>query len=297
MEIRQLKYLLAVADAGSLTQASRRVGLTQQALSRSLAGLEASLGGKLFEREARGVVLTRLGETVARHARDVMAGVGQLRAAAEAELGMEPGRVAVGLGPIASSTWIGHEVVRFAARHPGLGIDIAGGTDRSFTEDLHAGRLDLAVAAQTEHYDDAILVQEIGSEMWGVVGRAGHPLLSGAEGLRDVRGARWLVGRHTDLLYGAIQDDFDAAGLPAPQSDIVTGSVLFALTAVSQSDYLAILPRSICQLIPGLEWRALGGKSWSMPLYLLRHRRGELNARAKELIAELARASEDPAPN
>lgn len=54
MELRQLSHFLAVVDAGSLTLAADRVGVTQQALSKSLARLETELGGKLFERAARG---------------------------------------------------------------------------------------------------------------------------------------------------------------------------------------------------------------------------------------------------
>ena len=91
MELRQLSHFLAVVDAGSLTLAADREGLTQQALSKSLARLELELGGKLFERAARGMVLSRLGDAIAEHARQVLADAGRLRHAASAELGLQRG--------------------------------------------------------------------------------------------------------------------------------------------------------------------------------------------------------------
>jgi LysR family transcriptional regulator of abg operon len=291
MELRQLKHLIAVAEAGSLTVASKRVGLTQQALSKSLARLESSIGGKLFDRETRGMALTRLGETVAKHARDVIASTGRLQTAAAAELGLERGVLVVGLSPISSTTWVGHHVTKFAWRHPGLRVDVEGGIDQHFVEELHLGKIDLAIAAQTERHDDSILVQQIGSEPWGIAGRSGHPFLSVAESLADLHEAQWIIGRNTDLLHDTILESFEEAGLNAPQGRVMTTSVLFALTALSGSDFLAILPRSICVAIPQVQWRELSDHPWKMPLYLLRRRRAHLGFSAKKLVSELTAAN------
>ena len=291
MELRQLQYMLAVADAGSLSQAAQRVGLTQQALSKSLSRLEDSIGGSLFSRETRGMVLTRLGDTVSRHAHDVLASAGRLRTAADAELSLERGALVVGLSPIAATTEVGQHVTDFAFRHGGLRVDVEGGIEQQFVQELLLGKIDLAIAAQTGEHEESILVQQIGSEPWGIAGRKDHEILSSARRLNELHSAQWLVGRNTELLQDAIQDDFERAGVPAPQPGLMTTSVLFALSALSKSDYLSILPKSLCVTMPQLQWRVLGQNDWSMPIYLLRRKRGYLSFSANKLISELVENS------
>lgn len=287
MELRQLEHVLAVVETGSLTSAAARVGLTQQALSKSLSRLEATIGGKLFERETRGMALTRLGETVVEHARDVVASAGRLKTAAAAELGLERGRVVIGLSPIAATTKIGQQIARFAEQHPNLRIDVEAGLDADFVAALHRGQIDFALSTRTAGQEESVLVERFGSEPWGIVGRAEHPRLARACTLADLSGMQWVVGRNTDLLDESIEEAFLACGLSRPQPGIVTTSVLFTLTALMHSDSLAILPRSLCQNIPSLIWRDIAGGAWSSPLFLMRRKRAHVGLAARRMIEAL----------
>lgn len=273
MELRQLHHLLAAADTGSISGAAERVGLTQQALSRSLSRLEESIGGKLLERQARGVVLTRLGQTVAEHAQDVVASTGRLETAAAAELGLEKGKLVIGLSPIAAMTDIGRRMAEFAQAHPGLRIDIESGIDRDFVAALQSGQIDLAVASQMGAFDDSIMVEQITNETWGIAGRVDHPLLTAAGGLKDFDGANWIVGRNTDQLAEAITLSFEAAKASAPRPGVMTTSVLFALRGLSSTDCLAILPQSLCAGQPSILWRDFTEGSWNTPVSLMRRSR------------------------
>lgn len=287
MELRQLEHVLAVVETGSLTGAASRIGLTQQALSKSLSRLEDSIGGKLFDRETRGMALTRLGETVAEHARDVVASAGRLKSAATAELGFERGKMVIGLSPIAATTQIGRRVVRFTKTHPNIRIDVEAGTDRDFVAALHRGQIDLALSTQTVDHQDRVLVQQLDTEPWGIAGRAGHKLLSKAKSLADLKDAQWVLGRNTDHLDEAIADAFAVSGSLRPQPGVMTTSVLFALTALTHSDSLAILPRSLCDNIPTLMWKDLSDGAWSSPIYLMRRKRAHLGLGARKLIEAL----------
>ena len=287
MELRQLEHVLAVVETGSLTSAAARVGLTQQALSKSLSRLEAAIGGKLFERETRGMALTRLGETVVEHARDVVASAGRLKTAAAAELGLERGRVVIGLSPIAATTRIGQQIARFAQQHPNLRIDVEAGLDTDFVAALHRGQIDFALSTRTAAQEESVLVERFGSEPWGIAGRVQHPQLARATTLADLSGLQWVVGRNTDLLDESIEEAFLACGLARPQPGIVTTSVLFTLTALMHSDSLAILPRSLCQNIPSLIWRDISGGAWSSPLFLMRRKRAHVGLAARRMIEAL----------
>ena len=76
-------------------------------------------------------------------------------------------------------------------------------------------------------------------------------------------------------------------GATAPLPGVMTTSVLFAKAVLPGTDYLAILPRCICELGPNIEWRQSDDCAWSTPIYLLRRRRGHLGIGARRLIAEL----------
>jgi LysR family transcriptional regulator, nitrogen assimilation regulatory protein len=81
MELRQLRYFVAIAAAGSLSKASERLRIAQPALSLQLANLEAYLGTKLFERYNRGVRLTQSGTMLLQHAVTILKGVNDASAA------------------------------------------------------------------------------------------------------------------------------------------------------------------------------------------------------------------------
>lgn len=287
MDLKQFENLLAIAATGTLTSAAERVGLSQQALSQSLTRLEKQLGGKLFERKPRGMVLTRLGETVAEHARDVVASAGRLRSAASAELGLERGKLIIGLSPIAATSHIGMQVAAFAMRHPKLRIDVEAGIDRDFVAALNRGEIDLALSSQSGGEREGVLIERLGKETWGVAGRAGHPQLAKADNLKDIDGCNWILGRNTELLAEKIEDSFAAQNGQFPQPGIMTTSVLFALSALAQTDYLSILPQSLCNTTPSLMWRDLAQAKWTSPVFLIRRKQAHLGFAVRALLDEL----------
>jgi LysR family nitrogen assimilation transcriptional regulator len=79
MNLRQLRYFVAIADAGSFTSAALVLHVAQSALSRHMKLLEDTLGGELFERGTRGVVLTESGQALLTEARMVLARVEDIR--------------------------------------------------------------------------------------------------------------------------------------------------------------------------------------------------------------------------
>ncbi len=287
MDVKQLENLLAIAATGTLTSAAERVGMSQQALSQSLGRLEKQLGGKLFERKPRGMVPTRLGETVAEYARDVVASAGRLRSAASAELGLERGKLIIGLSPIAATSHIGIQVVAFAKRHPNLRIDVEAGIDRDFVAALHRGEIDLALSSQSAGDQGSILVEQLDDEPWGVAGRTKHPQLTGALSLIDFDKCNWILGRNTELLDDMIEGSFTAENAKLPQPGIMTTSVLFALNALADTDYLSILPQSLCSTMPSLLWRDMAAGKWTSPVFLMRRKQAHMGLTVRKLLDEL----------
>lgn len=97
MDIRQLRYFIAIAEEGSLSAAAQRLGVAQPALSQHVIALEGRLDVRLLERSSRGVTLTEPGAVLLAHARGVLAAV-EATVEAVRQAGAEPqGEVAFGL--------------------------------------------------------------------------------------------------------------------------------------------------------------------------------------------------------
>src|SRR5256885_14269700 len=97
MELRQLQYLVAVAEEASFTRAAQRVHISQSGVSAQIRQLEHELGAELFDRSARAATLTRAGEAALGHAREALAAAAAMRQADAEVYGMLSGRLSVGM--------------------------------------------------------------------------------------------------------------------------------------------------------------------------------------------------------
>src|SRR4051812_40354170 len=144
VELRHLRYFVAVAEELHFTRAARRVHIAQQPLSAAIARLEQQLGVTLLERTTRRVELTEAGAALLEPARTALRAVDEALAAAQAAGRGEAGELAVGLS---SGAWYGLEQLFDAVRahHPGLRLHVRQQSTRPLLADVRAGTLDLAV--------------------------------------------------------------------------------------------------------------------------------------------------------
>ena len=99
MELRHLRYFAAVADAGSVSRAARRLYVTQPALSRQIQDLERDLACRLFDRIGRRIVLTKDGDEILERTRRLLADAEALRERGRALGGGEAGVLRIGAVP------------------------------------------------------------------------------------------------------------------------------------------------------------------------------------------------------
>src|SRR5689334_24143809 len=127
MEMRQLKQFLAVVDRGSFSGAASALGLTQQALSKGIANLEDELGVRVFDRDTRNVTLSRFGEMLLAHARNIDAEAQQFRRHLDDTIGIRSGNLKIGVGLTAANYVVPFVVNRLIAKRTNLRVSVIDG--------------------------------------------------------------------------------------------------------------------------------------------------------------------------
>ncbi|MEW5889693.1 MAG: LysR substrate-binding domain-containing protein [Pseudomonadota bacterium] len=145
MEFRQLRYFVAIIDAGSLSKAAERLFVAQPALSQQMANLETELKTRLLVRSSQGVRPTEAGKALYRHARTVLRQMEQARQDVRQGSVGESGPVAVGLPSTTAMILALPLLERVRARHPGIRLQMFESMSGYLFELLANGRLDLAI--------------------------------------------------------------------------------------------------------------------------------------------------------
>ncbi len=145
VELEQLRHFLKVAEQKNFTRAAEQVGLSQPALSRSVARLEEELGRPLFERRARGAVLTDAGRLVLGRARAILSMADDLKA----EVGDDDrsGTVRVGAIPTIAPYFLPEYLRSFRRLYPLARTVVSEDTTDNLLRRVADGEVDVAVAA------------------------------------------------------------------------------------------------------------------------------------------------------
>ncbi|MEU3275399.1 LysR substrate-binding domain-containing protein [Saccharomonospora sp. NPDC006951] len=146
MELHQLRYVAAVADAGSFTRAAEVLYLAQPSLSVQIRKLEKELGVALFERLGRKVTLTTAGEAFLEHARPALFHLERAREEAVAVRDLQRGRLAIGALPSVGATLLPKVLADYRAAYPDVELRlIEHNVSAEFERMVQVGELDLAV--------------------------------------------------------------------------------------------------------------------------------------------------------
>lgn len=155
MDLRRLRYFVAVAEHGGFSAAARTLHLSQPALSLAVKDLEVEFGVSLFERLGRRVVLTAAGEALLDPARQTLLDAETSRAAVEAVIGVRAGRLAVAALPTLAANPVAPLIGSFRRLYPGVCIELAAPDDTSELHDLvRGGRCEIGFAGDDDRPPD-----------------------------------------------------------------------------------------------------------------------------------------------
>jgi LysR family transcriptional activator of glutamate synthase operon len=150
MELRQLRYLIAVADEQHFTRAAAREHVAQPALSQQIRRLEAELGVTLVQRTTRRVAMTEAGDVLVARARRAIAELEAATAELQSLVGVQAGRLSVGalhtMGPVDLSLLL----ATFHRRYPGIELTVREQSSEELAGMLRDDEIDLAFLSVTE---------------------------------------------------------------------------------------------------------------------------------------------------
>jgi DNA-binding transcriptional LysR family regulator len=182
LDLKLLRQAVVLAKHRNFARAAEALHLTQPALSRSIAGLEAAVGAKLFNRTKQGVEPTAFGELLLSRGGALLDGARELERSIALMRGLDIGELRVGAGPYPSELSVGKAVGRLMMRHPKLRVEVATSDLRTMVGDLLAGKLDLAVVEMSLATDEPRLaVEQLPEHPAPFYCRAGHPLCDEAD--------------------------------------------------------------------------------------------------------------------
>ncbi len=245
MELRQLRYLVALADEQHFTRAAAREHIAQPALSQQIRRLEQEVGLALVERTTRRVTVTEAGRTLVARARRILSEVDAANAEMQALAGVRTGHVTVGtmhtMGPVDVSL----ALAMFHERHPGVELTVREQSSEELAEMLRDDVLDLAFLSVTERIESHELsLHQLVSEELVAVLPVDHPLA----GRRRVRMAELAEEQFVSYREGArLRELLTYRGPPAgfeAQIKLESNESERIRRLVARGMGVAILPRS-----------------------------------------------------
>ncbi len=176
MEVRVLRYFLAVAREGSVTRAARQLHISQPTLSRQLKDLEGELGKKLLVRGSASVRLTEEGMLLRKRAEEILDLVDKTEEEFKALGEVNGGDVHIGAAESPGIRYLARRVRALQEKYPGIRVHLYSGDRGDLAERMERGLLDFTVLVEANDLSRYHALPLPGEDAWGAILRRDHPL-------------------------------------------------------------------------------------------------------------------------
>ena len=245
----RLNHVVAAAQQGSFTAAARAVGVTQSAITKSIAELERQLGYLIFHRTSRGALLTDEGRTFVDRATRLLADAKELLREHAAHDDAFAGVLRVGVCPASLEWQVVEPLTALLARYPKLRFDVSGASFERMAQQLRNGDVDVAVGFEDAFAERPDFVREpLTPAPTTLFVRKDHPILKHAcAGPAEI--ARYPFVAPTDSRpYGArIRDIFESQGVDAQTRIHTVDYFPLVKRIVATSDAISVVATAYTQ--------------------------------------------------
>jgi DNA-binding transcriptional LysR family regulator len=293
MELRHIRYFLAVAEESHMTRAAERLGIQQPPLSFQIRALERELQVQLFRRKPRGVELTDAGIAFLEHARSILAQVDRAVATTRRTARGEQGRVVVGFTSSAPFHPFVPRVIRtFRELTPHVSLILEESGSSELVQSLHSEEIDAAFIRSPVADVVGLLVRPILEEEMLVALPTGHAFAVAGKSrvsplqLSELAKETFILYKRPGGpgLYDTIITACHGAGF-SPRVGQEAPRILSTLNLVAAGLGVSIVPASLQGLqMDGVVYRRLSGSPQLKAPLILACRRGENSATVQRFI-------------
>lgn len=181
MQLRQLEYFLAVVKEGSFSSAAEALHVVQSGVSAAIRSLERELGVPLFERTARGVVLSDAGTALLPHAHRVLSDVDSATEVVDEVRRGVRGTVVAGVLPVVGLVDLPDAIATFRVSHPQVAVHLHIAGTKNLANQLNEGEVDFALISPAAPLPPDILLTRLGSSPFVGLVPADHELAAREE--------------------------------------------------------------------------------------------------------------------
>jgi LysR family transcriptional regulator, transcription activator of glutamate synthase operon len=257
MDVRQLRYVEAVARHRHFTRAADELHVAQSALSHQVRRLETELGVALFERTSRRVTPTEAGLAIAGRARRVLAELDEARQEVDQLRGALRGRIWIGALQRAGDLDVPGVLARFSRQHPGIEVGLREGLAYDMLGYLAEDQIDAAFCLLDGDVPDGLAHEPLGQDEVIIAFAPGTAPSAAAIGVADLVPRRLIGPRRGSAVTYALDELFARAQSPLRLA-LESGDPFLLRSLAARGFGAAILPRSLTELEgPAVEVRSV----------------------------------------
>ena len=247
LRLDDIDYFLAVARHGQVRRAAAELGLSQPAITKGLQRLEKELGFPLFERNPRGMALTRVAEQFRQRTQTLRGSLDDaIKEAADLHLGAL-GVLRVGVSPLYAQRLFVPACLQLHQQRPAARIKVMIHLIDALMASLRLGDLDLTINSLPSVLPDDIRAHPLMQDDLCMVVRSGHPLLNRRRlRIQDLAGAEWMLPGPNVAGRRSIEGRLAEAGLPPPTIVVEVNNTAGQLSRLlSSSDLVTVMSESM----------------------------------------------------
>jgi DNA-binding transcriptional LysR family regulator len=300
MDLKQLRYFIAVAEEGHITRAAERLGMQQPPLSQQIKAIERDLDVQLFFRKPRGVELTEAGRTLLEEARAVLAQIDRAVETTRRTARGEQGRLRVGMTPTAPFHPLVPRAVRtFREAFPLVSVTVEESLSYDLLERLRNEHMDVAFIRNAVADPAGLLVARLLEERMVVALPSGHPMARSDDdgaplSLRSLESETFILyGPPGSGIYDQTIAACEAAGF-SPRVGQLTPGFTSALGLIASGLGISFVPASTQRMaMDGVAYRRLAAPLQPKAVLSLAARRGDPSAVVRQFLKLVGRTAKE----
>src|SRR6266852_6075366 len=279
LDIRHLRYFLAVAEAGSFSRAADRLGISQPSVSQQMRDLEAGLRVSLFQRRGKRILLTPRGLVFEEHARAVLRQLENFLQELNSEPGQLRGALHLGVVPVLNVALVPQLLGFFTADHPAISITVEEISSTEIETALEEGRMDVGLGFLTRHSPN-LRYERLCNDEFALIVAQGHPWAKRRViHLSELHQQRILQLPDTFVMR-RMSDEICRNHQVRPRTVAEINAIETLLRSLAPLRAAALMPRIALRETKGLKLKAirLQGKKLALEIGLLRLRDSAANS-------------------